>query len=365
MRKVSSTYITEMVITLILFELGSTTLFLIGGDAKQDAWIAMSLAAAAGFFLLITYLSIYQRGNERDLFELLKQYMGKVLGTLIGLSFVGYFTYELSRNLRDLGELTVMTLLDRTPLLFIMAIAIAVVGNTTRYGPRTLFLTSLALFPIIVVSYALLGILIPGKGLIQLKYMFPVLEHGWKPVLDAAFPEIVSFPFGQLVLFLVFFSLVKPDKSKKLSKAVLISYVVIAIFLITFNQADILVLGPELASNITLPLLQTVQLIELAKVFERLDPLFVIIFFLGLGIKMAAFYNGAVLGMEKITGIKHKIWVILIGAISYVLAMWSPNYSHHLQVGLKYSVLIYPLFQIVIPLILLGLMLLRRKKSIH
>lgn len=57
---------------------------------------------------------------------------------------------------------------------------------------------------------------------------------------------------------------------------------------------NFLVLGPHLVEKSTVPLLQVVQLIEIIDVFERMDVLFVLILFMGLGIKMAAFFVGAV-----------------------------------------------------------------------
>ncbi|MEY8745884.1 GerAB/ArcD/ProY family transporter [Paenibacillus tundrae] len=42
--------LSDLVVTFCVFEVGSTTLFLLGGNAKQDAWIAMLIAASIGFF---------------------------------------------------------------------------------------------------------------------------------------------------------------------------------------------------------------------------------------------------------------------------------------------------------------------------
>lgn len=175
-----------------------------GGEAKQDAWLAMLVGALAGLFVLLIHLSIHHQEPLLDLFLLFRRYMGKYLGTFLNLLFVGYFVYEVSRNLRDLGEITIMTLLNQTSLWIIMLIVILVVSNTVRYGYRVMFLMCVILFPVVLVSYALISILIPVTGLFHFQFMLPVLESGWKPVLNAAIPEIVSFPFGQTVLFLVF-----------------------------------------------------------------------------------------------------------------------------------------------------------------
>ncbi|MEC0170921.1 endospore germination permease [Paenibacillus graminis] len=354
--------VSELAITISLFEVGSTTLFFIGGGAKQDAWLAMLVGALAGLFLLLMHLSIHHQEPALDLFLLFRSYMGKYVGTFVNLLFVGYFSYESSRNLRDFGEITVMTLLNRTSLWIIMLIVILVVSNSVRYGHRVLFLMCVIFLPVMLVSYVLISILIPVTGLFHFEFMFPVLESGWKPVLNAAIPEIVSFPFGQTVLFLVFYPYARTGK--KLNKAVIISYIITALSLTFINQLNIFVLGPKIALYSTLPLLETVQLIDLAEVFERMDALFTMLLFLGLGVKMGAFFNGAIIGLEKITGIVYKKWVLPVALLIYAMSFLSPNYTHHIVTGRQLVLnYLFPVFQIVLPLLLFITILIRKRKK--
>ncbi|MCL6605175.1 MAG: spore germination protein [Paenibacillus sp.] len=354
--------VSELIICLTLFEVGSTTLFLMGAEAKQDAWIAMLIGAFLGLFLLFLHLALHRQDPTLDLFRLFRRYMGKYLGTLMNLLFIGYFTYESSRNLRDFGELTVMTLLNQTSIWIIMLITLLVIANTTRYEPRVFFLTCMLLFPVVVTGYLVIAIFIPATGLIHFQFMLPMLENGIKPALNAAIPEIVTFPFGQTVLFLVFYPMT--TKGRNLPRAVIIAYISVALFLTGFNQMSIYVLGPVLAANLTLPLLETVQLIQLPEVFERMDALFILVLFLGLGIKLNAFYIGAVIGLERITGISHKKWVLPIGGVIFALAFLSPTYTHHIEVGrgdaVKYW---WPFFQFVLPLLLFIVVLIRKRKK--
>jgi len=351
----------ELAVVICLFEVGSTTLFLMGAEAKQDAWLAMMIGATAGFLLLITHLVMYRRDPGLDLFLLFRRYMGKYIGTFMNILFVAYFTYESSRNLRDSGELTVISLLDQTPEWIIMLIIILVVGNLVRYGVETFCLYTVVLFPIVVLGYLSITILIPATGLFHFEYMLPVLEKGVSPAFKSAIPEIISFPFGQMVLFLVFYPYVK--KGKNLPKAVISTYIITAIFLTAFNQLNIFVLGPALAANLTLPLLETVQLIQLTEVFERTDALFTLVLFIGLGTKMAAFYLGAIIGLERMTGVSYKKWAAPIGGVIFSLAFLSPTYTQHIAIGRGIAVNIWwPIFQIYLPSLLLVVMLFRKKK---
>lgn len=143
----------------------------------------------------------------------------------------------------------------------------------------------------------------------------------------------------------------------------MIAYGSTAVFLMAVNQINVLVLGPKLANAVAFPLLQTVQLIELAEVFERMDVLFVVVLFIGLGAKLLLFYIGAVQGCDRVTGVPYKKWIIPVGVAIFGAALTSPNYSHFIWVGLEVVLKWYPLIQICAPALLFMAMLIKRKKG--
>ncbi|QUL53464.1 endospore germination permease [Paenibacillus tritici] len=353
--------ISEIASTLALFELGSTPLFLLGAEAKQDAWLAMIIAAAAGFILLLAYLWIYRLSPERDLFEISLHYLGKIPGWIVAFSFVGYFTYECSRNLRDIGELCSMTLLNQTPMVMISLLAIGVITFVSSYGPKVFFRLCVIFIYLLTFGYALILISIPMTGLFHHEFMFPILENGLKPVWDSAIPEIVSFPFGQVVLFLVFFKYA--PKGKKLGKGIISTYIVVSLMLTILNQTVILVLNPDVAGLTTYPLLTVVQMIHAAQIVERADALFTLILFIGLGVKMCIFFIGSAIGMQRLTTIRYKIWLIPLALTVFVLSFLSRTYTEFIWEGLHYAVVrVFPIFQVALPAILLITMLIRKTK---
>ncbi|ANS76706.1 spore gernimation protein [Paenibacillus yonginensis] len=353
--------LSELLVSLFLFEVGSTTLFFQGGEAKQDAWILMLIAGAAGLLVLLLHLAIHLRDPRLDLFLLFHRYMGPWLGTLINLGFIGYFGYEVSRNLRDLGELTLMTLLPNTKLWLTMVISFLVIANAVRHGPRVNFLMGVLFLPFVAAAYAILLLAVSISGLIHYEFMLPVLEHGFTADMGKSLFEIVSFPFGESIVFLVFYPMIQ-GRNKMLGKT-LFSFAWIAVFLTLINQLNVLVLGPNLVQNSALPLLETVQLIRFPGLFERMDALFTMFLFIGLGVKMAYFFLGGVIGLERITGIGFRKWIIPLGAVIFAASFWSPNYTHHIYIGREVVVLsVWPLFQIALPILLFVVMLLRRKK---
>ncbi len=358
--RITVTRVSGLAIAFSLFQVGSTTLFLLGASAKQDAWLAMSIGALAGFVLLIMYLSIHKLDPERDLYELLCHYWGKWIGSLGGLLFVGYFTYEASRTVRDIGELGTLTLLNRTPTAVITLIALVVCADVVRFGPRVWFLLCHLFLILMVFGYGSILVLTPFTGLIHFEFLFPVLENGITPIIKAAIPEIMSFPFGQTVLFLVLFKIVT-DK-RKLKRSIIIVYWITALFLVVINEVTVLVLGPELAASSTYPLFEVTQLIELANIVERADVLFTLVIFIGIGIKTAGFMFGAVIGLQTIFSFKYKAALLLLSIIIYALTFLTPRLTEFLWFGLNVAlVYVWPIFQIALPGLLFLTMLIRKK----
>ncbi|TMV51603.1 hypothetical protein FE783_07465 [Paenibacillus mesophilus] len=346
---------------IVLFEIGSTPLFLIGGEAKRDAWLAMSFAAVFGLLLVWLFISIQQKEPGSNLIGMLQIGFGRAFGSLLGSAYVLYFLYESMRNVRDFGELITSTLLSRTPMAIIMAIVVLIASYGVYKGVEVVFRISEVLLPIVVVCYCFLVLLLIVSKLIHFRLLAPVLEDGFSPVLKAAFPDIVSFPFGQMVIFLMFWNL--RSDSRVPVKASFAAYCTVALFLVSMNAINIAILGPNLAGMSALPFLQSVQLISIARIFERLDVFVTLLIYIGLFMKMIAFYVCAVLGFSQLTGTAYSRWVLPVGLVLFGASFLEPNYSYHISLGFTYSLKAFTVFQIAIPAVLFLALIGRKRKT--
>ncbi|MBD2871426.1 GerAB/ArcD/ProY family transporter [Paenibacillus arenilitoris] len=341
----------QMSILIIVFLIGSTPLFELGIKAKQDAWIAMTLAAAAGLLLTVMYLRIHKRAPEAGLSELYMMHFGKWLGGAVGLLHACWFAYESMRNVRDVGELTSMALLTLTPKWIVMLLILLASAYTVSKGLEVFVRVGQLLFPIAAVSYALVLLLLLITGLPDIHHLRPVLENGFAPVWRAAFPDLLSFPFGQIVIMLVFWKYVA--EKKEIGRITYWSQTGVSIFLIMMNVVIMSVLGPELASVSSLPLLEVVQLIRLANFLERLDVIVTLLLFIGLYVKMTALYMASVFSVNAVTGIAYRYCVMPIGLLIYGSSFLEPNNTYHIWIGLDITLKVVPLFQVALPLLML------------
>lgn len=351
----------QLALLIIMFMIGSTPLFELGNDAKQDSWIAMSMAAAAGLLLTSLYLVIQRRAPEADMSSLFKLHFGKWIGTVLGCAYSIWFAYECMRNVRDVGELTSAALLQFTPKWVIMLFIMLAAAYTASKGVEVFVRVVQLLFPVAAASYLIIIILLFFSGLVQISELLPIMESGPMPVLGAAFPDLVSFPFGQMVIMFAFWRLV--SEKKEISKITLLSQGGVSLFLIFMNALILCVIGPALASATSLPLLQAVQLIRLANFLERLDIIITLLLFIGLYVKITALYLASMMIFHRATGIETRNLLLPIGLAIYGMSFLEPNNTFHIWLGLDVTLQIVPAFQIAIPLAMLIVGVRKRYKN--
>ncbi len=341
----------QLIVMIIMFELGSTPLFELGVKAKQNSWLAMTIAALIGFALIWMYLRIQKRAPSLSLAGLLCLHLGPLLGTFVGVIYAAYFAYESMRNVRDFSELTVMTILQQTPQWVIIIIVTGAALYALSKGTVVFFRIVEMLFPIVIISYAFVLVLLVITRLPNVHHLLPIMEDGIGPVVKAAFPDIVSFPFGQIVVFLMFWH--QLSEKTKPGKPTVTGYLYVSVFLILMNAMTMSVLGPELTAVSTLPLLEVVQLIRLANFIERLDVLVTLLLYIGLYVKMTLFYIASVLMISSLFKLKNGRVGLVIIILIIVMSFSEQNYSAHIWIGLVIMVKLFTIFQILIPLLLL------------
>src|SRR5690242_519493 len=82
----------QLLALIILHEIGSTTLFARGIEAKQDAWIAIIVGMMMGFMILWVYTQIQLSYPDKNLPEILMTVLGKwIAAPLIFLYAFSFF----------------------------------------------------------------------------------------------------------------------------------------------------------------------------------------------------------------------------------------------------------------------------------
>jgi len=358
----------QLFVTMVSFQLGSAVILGIGMDAKQDAWIAILFAMVAGLGLFSIYGYLAREYPQKTMFDCIESIIGKFGAKIISLLYAAYFIYIAARVLRDFGDLVLTTVLPETPLLAVNILMSLVILYAFRLGVEVIVRFAEILFPYVFIGLLLFFIFIFAGGLPDWTNLQPVLENGWKPVFSAAFPNILTFPFGETIVFWVIMAHIK--NCKKVIPIGLLSILTAGLFLTLVNIINIAVLGTYHAKTHLFPFLETIEKVNIAEVFQRLDPIALTIFIVGGYLKITILFTAGMIGLQYVFSKKYsKFLTALVGALLVISSIYmSENFTEHLTVGLE----IVPRFlhipmQVIFPILLLITHLIKKrfKKGDH
>ncbi|QHE52435.1 endospore germination permease [Pontibacillus sp. HMF3514] len=358
---------TQFVFLIIMFEFGSTIVVGMGFEARQDAWLVILLGMVGGVILYLIYTQLHKKFPNAHITTYSSHLLGKYLGYIVAWAYIFYFFYLSARVLRDFSELMVITILKETPLLVVILIFTVVIVYSCTLGIETVARTSEIFFPYVLAAGLLFLLFVFVTGIPQAENLQPPLEKGWGEILMKTFPESLTFPFGELVVFTMLFPyLNREEKAKKLGiQAILISTLV----LIMTNLTIIASLGPDLAQRSVVPLLDTVSLVNIQGIVQRIDPIVIIMMVIVGVMKIVIFFLAAYIGLHdvipKLKNKKRYVTSSVLGVLLMIVAlMMSQSYVEHIFVGLKIvPPYVHVPMQIIIPTLLLLLSFMRGRKK--
>ncbi|MBD1370780.1 GerAB/ArcD/ProY family transporter [Hazenella sp. IB182357] len=334
---------------VILFELGSSLVVAHGLAAQQHVWLAIVVGLISGLLFFLLYSYFYKKYPQDSLSTITQKIMGKVLGRLINLLYIIYFLYIASLVFRDFTELFTTTLFQEHPSLAIQVPMLLVLMFAVFLGVVALARVSqlIALLYLFVILFILFVV---GYMYFDLMHLFPQFEQGWVESVIATMPEVITFPFGEMIVFTVFFQyVVKLDQGLKwIWIGILVSG-----FLILLSSTVIYGILGEASLQETYPFVSMAKMVGNQFIFS-LDPFLIVVLFIGGFIKTALFLYASTTMMQEMVPIPKSI-TIAIGAGLLLAAsnLLSESYMEHIAKGLKLTSLYMDLpFQIGIPLLL-------------
>ncbi len=347
----------QLFVLILLFEMGSSIVVNLGMQAKQDAWLAILLGTGTGVCMFLVYDHLCHQYDERPLTQYVRIIFGKYIGSLLALLYIFYFFYLAARVLRDFGDLLLSSTLEKTPMFVINGILMIVIGGAVYYGLEVIGRTGEIILPFMTLLALITAISISFSEIFHIENLLPVLEKGWKPVITAAFPLTVTFPFGETIVFSMILPYVsaKSHSRKTGLKAILISGLILTVTVVT----NIAVLGVSQASSEQFPLLTTVGKINVGNFIQRVDAVALSALILGGFFKISIFFYAGVSGMKELFSIEKKKHILfLVAGFAVVIATYSVNmassFTSHIEAGLQQVPYYLHLpFQIGIPILLL------------
>ncbi|WP_010193909.1 GerAB/ArcD/ProY family transporter [Bacillus sp. m3-13] len=296
MRNKETISLWQLFILMLIFEMGSATVVGIGGEAKQNVWMAISLAGLIGVGYIYVLHFMLGRKKGYNLFALIEFCLGKWVGGAVSFLYIMYFIYISSRVLRDFGELIVSTIFIYTPIEIISITIMLTIVYMLNSGIEVMARTSEIFFPYVFLFTFLVGIFILMSGEIQFENLRPFLDEGIKPIFQAIFPSLLTFPYGELIAFAVVLPLV--TKYKKAKGFAMASIILSTSVLVYSSVIQVMTLGHEMKERSNFPLLSAAREISLLDFVERVDIAVVFVVMFGIIVKIGVFLFWCIKGFR-------------------------------------------------------------------
>lgn len=352
---------------LVFFHtLGSSTLFVLGIRAKQDAWIVQLVGIAIGFGIIWIHTELQKNYPDKNLAEINVTLFGKIFGGILSIFFAGYFIWISTLNFSEFAEMIAITTLQSTPIVAIQIIFISVIVYLTLKNIEVMARIAEIYLPQVVLLLIILYMLIVFSGRVNLKELQPILAKGIKPVLKEAYPTFSTFPYGEDVVFLMYYCYA--NEAKNVRKSAFSAIFMVGILLVVSTIIIISVMGVSVASSSTIPLIKVIMMINIGDIITNLDAIGIIILFIGGLFKAMLFFYGCVLALSTIFKIKREILIIVLAVFLVWFNLTSiPNFIFHRFAGISFTnSYLHEIYTIYIPFLLLVIIWLKnlKKKSI-
>lgn len=356
----------ELFSMIVLFEFGTALVVPIGLHAQQGTWLSILLALPGGLLLFLLYEYLSRQHPDFILSGYAKKIAGRFVGSGIGFLYIAFFIYIASRVLRDGGDLLVASTYDQTPMLVINASMMIAVMYVLNKGLEVFFrLAQIYIF--IMLSLGMLGNLsILFSGMVEVNNLLPLFgSGGWGSVVNAAYPYILMFPYGELIVF----SAVLPHLNRREAarKTGMTAIVFSGVALSVTHVLQISVLGADIYSRSTFPLIEAIGLVNIAEFIQRLDALVILTLIIGVFFKVAMFSYAAMAVTADLFKVpdagKLSVPIGVVVLFSSKFSAWS--FPEHLKEGVVTIETHLIFFCIVIPVLLLLVHIVRKRFNLY
>ncbi|WP_052500276.1 GerAB/ArcD/ProY family transporter [Priestia megaterium] len=355
--KISAFQMTFLILPPIISTAILTIPNVTGKHAHQDMWISPIWASFNGFLTAFIVYELHKIYPKETIIQYSQRIVGKIIGKVLGFVFLFYFLYVSSLIDREYADFIITSFLPRTPMAVILGSMVLICAFAVRGGLEVVARAAQIFVPVYMLTLVLLILLIPD---LQPTNIFPIMEHGIRPSIRGAVQP--SLWFGQVFLISMMLPfLIDREKGRKYSM-ITVGFCMIA--MIYINIVSLLLFG-ESVTTYAYPVFTAFRYISIATFFEHLEVFVIIIWVLGVFIKLSIFYYVLCLGTAQWLRLSdYRPLVFPLGFMIILFGIWvSPS----MQEISKFIETIIPFVEsslfTFIPIILLFIAIVQKKRK--
>lgn len=326
---ITTTQAAVLVISIILADI--TMERSVSEETKTpDVWLSVLVGGI--FSLLIGYICVKlsQRYPGKTYFVYNREIVGRPIGFLFSVAFIGYNLMLAAYAVRMHAEFSRYFLLDRTPIEVMIVIFLAVGTYIAMGGINPVTKVAEFFTPFTVLSFVVIWIL--SIKIVHTERLLPVLAEGVAPIFKGAVPTVLGYiGFESMLVYTAFMRM-----PKHAVKAVVIGVVVPIVFYIMNAVTTIGYLGVEEATTLTWPSMELVKGISFpGGFFENFEVLMIGVWIILMFMSYLSAHYIASLGLNQLFNVNIKILHFVVAVAIYFLAMLPKDINGAFQFGTK------------------------------
>ncbi|MGQ5527878.1 GerAB/ArcD/ProY family transporter [Bacillus sp. CGMCC 1.60114] len=328
-----------------------------GKHALRDMWISPIWASLNGFLTAFIVYQLHKMYPKETIIQYIRHIVGRIIGKVLGFVFLFYFLYVSSLIDREYADFIMTSFLPKTPMVVVIGSMVLVCAFAVRGGVEVLGRAAQIFVPIYMLTLLLFVLLLPD---LKPENMFPIMEHGITPSIKGAIQP--SLWFGQVFLTSMLLPfLTDREKGRRWS---MISVFFSMVAMVYINIVNLFLFG-ESVTTYTHPVFTAFRYISVATFFEHLESVVIVIWVMGVFIKLSIFYYVLALGTAQWLHLSdYRPLVLPIGILMIVFGIWaSPN----MQELSKFIETIIPLLEssifTLLPILLLLIAVIQKNRK--
>ena len=313
----------QFAIILLVYQLGASVLFIPEAlFAGKDAWISTILGTIISVVLLAAWLHLQRKFPGMSLIQYGIKIMGPWIGYPAGFILVYLLFVIATLIVEDMAILASIIMLPNTPPGVVRLSFILVAVYACYKGIESIARICELVFALLILIILLLPIMEYGQlgvGVFQ-----PVDVIDWYGVAVGTV-NALTFPFAEVLVPAILLPFVSIDRESE--KYYYIMVLIAGGLLFIRTIMGLMIFGPELLSRFTLPMIAIFRAINLGVFLNRVEGIFLGIWYLGLLLKLAITLYAGVLGFSQIFGIKRleNLWLPVAVLLFFVSETRYPN----------------------------------------
>jgi spore germination protein KB len=331
-------------------------------ESRQDCWISILFGCIIMMLITWVMLRICMQNKDKTLVGFMKDLLNTFLGKLIVLFYFIHWFMQMSTFTRSTVEFHNVIMLHNTPMIVIILFILFLVTYAVYRGGITAVSRCAEIVGPIFMIWLYVQLFLNPQDM-DLKRMLPIFaDTGWMSIFKGTFYSVNYLVDPSVILMLFFFA----ENKQSASRAIFWGTGIAMLWGVVTTLVLLSVVGPSMAAELVAPVYSLTKFISILNFIQNIDAFYILLWLLGVFIKLAVYLFIISYGISEWTGFKNwKLTACMTTLVWLVYILFS---SHYLRLSfmLKNEFLIgifYPILYVVIPLLLWLLGSIRQRRG--